>query len=259
MLKDISPCAVGVQFYNCYGSFKCCTTDLHNGGDHCPGGQNQATWNATYSGSGRWYPGSNSTTCDKPVLLPNTCCKNDTSECGSGCPQQNLTWSLILEIEADYPSADDQPPLPSFSSSTSNPASINTLYVPEGAAQQASTTQESPVSSSMPTGTSTTIFESQSALHTATSTPETNTAAIAGGVVGGAVGLALLVGLLAICCRRRTSNARHLDEVRSPAWGMGQNRSIHPNDAELDEMKQGASPSKSHQPLRWLCTKLTSL
>ena len=199
------------------------------------------TWNAT---SGHRYSDSNSTICEKPVLLPKGSCKNDT------CPQGNLNLSFILEIEAYYPSADDQPPPPSSSSSESNPSSTNTLYVPGGAAQQASTTQESPFSSSMPTGMSTAIFETQSALPTATSAPEKHTAAIAGGVVGGVVGLALLVGLIAICCHRRTDKARRLDEVNSPAWGMGQNRSIHPNDAELEEMKQGASPSKSYQSLR---------
>ena len=243
MSKDSPSCPNCFQFYTCYKFTECYTTNPRHSGDPYPEDQKQATYNATYTGIPHWY---DSTKCENSGPLFKFCCKNGTSECASGCSRENFTQScfeidpdkllLPVDLETLQPS-----PL-----SDSKTTSTDTLYGSGIAVQQVSTNQDSSSSSPTPTRVSTANSESQSALHTDTSTPGANTAAIAGGVAGGVVGLALLVGLLAICCRSRISKARQLDERRSPTWDIGQNYSVHPNDAELEEMKQGASPGKSH-------------
>ena len=248
MSNDFYPCPDGVHFYKCHKSIKCCTI-FQNGDDHCPSDQKQATWSATYSDGGRWDASSNSTTCENQAASHMGCCKIETSKCAFGCPQSNLSTSFVnfdLVVDAESQSVQSQ----TITATTLTLELAHTPKVLGGAVQQVSATQDSSSSSSIPTSVSTAIYESQSAPPRATSTPETNSAAIAGGVAGGIVGLALLVGILAICYRRQTSRVRHVDEGRSPSWALGHGHSIHPNDAALEQIKQGASPSKSHQHFR---------
>ncbi|KAF6219475.1 hypothetical protein HO133_003942 [Letharia lupina] len=125
----------------------------------------------------------------------------------------------------------------------SSPTSTNTADTPAGANTVASAAQGlHTLSGSVPTVNA----AAQSVIHAVTSPPKSNTAAIAGGVVGGIVGLALLLALLTIHRRWRTTRRlQDMGEGRSPTWGSGNARSLQPGEAELEEMKQGPSPTSS--------------
>ena len=164
------------------------------------------------------------------------CCKSNP--CSHGCPPE-------------IPSTTSS----SISSFASSPTSTNTADTPAGANTVASAAQGlHTLSGSVPTVNA----AAQSVIHAVTSPPKSNTAAIAGGVVGGIVGLALLLALLAIHRRWRTTRPlQDMGEGRSPTWGSGNARSLQPGEAELEEMKQGPSPSKRTLSLR-PCIELTA-
>lgn len=183
-----------------------------------------------------WY-----TCLDGIPLLSMGCCKHDP--CSHGCLKEDSTQAFLTsgpkltnKSTTFIPMSTNEASNSSTTSSVS-PSSINTSF-----------DTPTPAHSSVLM----TNVAGQSALHTETPAPKTtippatksHATAIAGGVAGGIVGLALLVGLLAICCRRR--NTRPLDERRSLAWGSGPPYSTQPDNAELEVMKQGASSSQSH-------------
>lgn len=188
------------------------------------------------------HQGSSWYTCSDAIPLSSMgCCKPDP--CSHGCPKEDPTQAFLTygpkltdKSGTFIPTSTNQASNSSTTSSVS-PSSINTSF-----------DTPTPAHSSVLTAN----VAGQPALHTETPAPKTinpsasksNATAIAGGVAGGIVGLALLVGLLAICCRRR--NTRPLDEGRSLAWGSGPPYSTQPDNAELEVMKQGASSSQSH-------------
>lgn len=188
------------------------------------------------------HQGSSGYTCPDAISIASmSCCERDP--CSHGCPKGDRTQASLThgpkltdKSVTSIPMSTNEASNSSTTSSVS-PSSINTSF-----------DTPTPAHSSVPT----TNVAGQSALHTETPAPKTtnptalksNATAIAGGVTGGIIGLALLIGLLAICCRRR--NTRPLDEGRSLAWGSGPPYSTQPDNAELEVMKQGASSSQSH-------------
>ena len=83
-----------------------------------------------------------------------------------------------------------------------------------------------------------------------------NTAAVAGGIAGGIVGLALLLAVLAICYRRRpTQLLKNTDQGKLSTWVSGQARAIGSGGRELEEIKQGPSPS-NYTSFIQACVKL---
>ena len=161
-----------------------------------------------------------------------------TDSCSKGCMRKNLTLAIVAYDSNDI-CISSSASVASLSStaSTSSPSSTGTsLYT----------------STSVFSNTPAVDVASQSALRTGIATskaayapaPKSNPTAIAGGVAGGIVGLALLVGLFTICCRRRHTIPQHdVDEGRSLALGSAQPNSTQPDNAELVGMKQGASSS----------------
>lgn len=170
-----------------------------------------------------------------------SCYKRDP--CSHGCSKEDPTQAFstygpkLTDRSTTFIPMSTKEASNSSTTSSVSPSSINTSF-----------DTPTPAHSSVLTAN----LAGQSALHTETPAPKitnplatkSNATAIAGGVAGGIVGLALLVGLLAICCRRR--NTRPLDEGRSLAWGSGPPYSTQPDNAELEVMKQGASSSQSH-------------
>lgn len=209
---------------------------------------------------GSWY------TC--PFTTPPPfmgCCKS--YPCSDGCPPENLTESFLAfnssddldfgflsAIGASIPSTTSS----SISSFASSPTSTNTADTPAGANTVASAAQGFHTSISLSGSATTVNAAGQSVIHAVTSPPKSNTAAIAGGVVGGVVGLALLLALLTIHRRwRPTRPLQDVGEGGSPTWGSGNARSLQSGEAELEEMKQGPSPSKRTLSLR-PCIELTA-
>ena len=171
------------------------------------------------------------------------CCAGILCSDTHSCLQANITqaYHALNSSDANFLSA----LLFSTPSTTSSPTSRFTWpRPPAGVYQVASAAQNSATSISLPGSTPTETAAGQSTLRPATPAPKSNTTAIAGGVAGGIVGLALLVALLTICCRRRTTGPQtHMDEGNSPTWGQGNARSSQPGDAEQEEIKQGPSLS----------------
>lgn len=174
------------------------------------------------------------------------CCKNIS--CFHGCQKGTSTLNPTVAAEIISAIHSGVPRLPSSStgsSSTSVSGPTSTIVASTPALISGSKTTVAPTD--------------QSVVQTPNPVPNSNNAAIAGGIAGGIVGLALLVALLAICYRRRTTRSQqHMNEGRSSRSGTGQARSLRCDDAELEEMKQGSpptspplpppSPSPSHVP-----------
>lgn len=231
-----SPCPNDGQFNACSGLSGCCTIESCDGGDGCPYiDLEPASFNATSSGEEACRVDSEWVGCDyrTPSCI---CCKSHPWSDGS--PPKNLTQGKL----AINSSGVGYFPFDTIEVWTSSPMFPSPASVP-------TSTKE------VNTLTSISVTESLSAATTAPQpgqtirpVPTPSTATIAGGVTGGVVGLALLVALLAICCRRRTTRQQqHTNEEKSPTWSSGRSRVIQPDAAELDEIKQGQSPRKSHR------------
>ncbi len=263
-MSPTSPdCPENFQLFACAGFIGCSTTKTcyshHDDRDDSP---DTYCFNTTYSYEGKYYADSNHTRCDNPISPIVGCCKNGTNNCAHSCPPENLTQSFLSVIPdaiVDHSSSYAQTDLytiwfyelsPTFTPEVYVPgeASTPTVDTLAGEPQMTSTTQGLAPSTSVSSTTEPAATGGQSALQTAQPGPKSNTAAIAGGVAGGCVGLALLVGILVICCRRRITKPRqHMNEARSPTWALGKAPSRTRNDSELEEMKQGPSPSKLRQ------------
>ena len=174
---------------------------------------------------------------------PQSCCMNETSQCTS-CSQveSNQSWFLILDAGSEV----------SPSSPVNSPSASSNTTDTSGEANLTSTTKISatPTSSTAQiAATQNSVSDSQS-----TTTPvgrpvssdsrSSNTAAVAGGVTGGIVALALLLAILVVYCRRRiTGPLKNADQRKISTWGSGEAHPIQAGDAELQEIKQGRSPS----------------
>ena len=250
-------CPPGSQFYTCKNLtnhfVRCCNTPLCNdaadgvdGTNGCPDKDlkpasfteyhDDDVTQGCHQGS-LWY------TCPDAIPLPFLgCCKHNP--CSHGCPKEDFTQAFLMydpkstdQGVAFIPLSTNEASNSSTTSSVS-PSSTNTSF-------DTSTSAHSSVLTADVAGQSALHTETPAPKTTDTPAPKSNATAIAGGVAGGIVGLALLVGLLAICCRRR--NTRPLDEGRSLARGSGPPDSTQPDNAELEFMKQGASSSQSPQ------------
>ena len=271
MLGDPFSCPDDTQPYACSGFSGCCTNKLCNGDGHCPT-ENFQPASVNISDTRKIYcrAGINLEKCNQSAPSLRGCCNSGGNACSDRCPQGDLTqgflhYDLIAVIA--IPSA-QAPPISQGSSLFGPlPTSTNTADAPSwggGSVQGAPTAQGSSsptsVSSKVQAAATASQLPSQSPTQTAIPVSKTNTPAIAGGVVGGIVGLALLIGLLFICCRRRTTKpGQQIEKGSSPTWSSEQARSIETDDAELEEMKQGPSPSKSHQLPIQSCIELISV
>ena len=262
--SSLSPCPSGGQFYACASFIGCCMTQTCNKLDRCSDDSlRPASFNVSYSKKGHCNADSNWIECEHTLHSFMGCCKSNINPCLYGCPQGDLTparLSFNQDIAGDFLSTAG--PLIPY---TGSPTSIKTPDVPEGIVPATSTAQGSATSSSIPTSVPTVNQAAntaentagQSPLQTAKSAPRSNTAAIAGGVVGGIVGLGCLLALLAIYCRRRIARPiQGIDDGRYPASGTGSVRALQPDNAELEELKQGPSPSKCMFSIG-LCIELT--
>ena len=249
-------CPPRSQFYTCRNRTNhfvgCCNTPACNDGADGVGGTNGCPDKDLEPASFTGYHGDDVTqgchqgsswyTCPDAIPLPFMgCCKRDP--CSHGCPKEDLTQGFLTygpkltdKSFTFIPMSTNEASNSSTTSSVS-PSSINTSF-------DTSTPAHSSVLTANVAGQSVLHTETPASKTTNPPAPKSNATAIAGGVAGGIVGLALLVGLLAICCRRR--NTRPLDEGRSLAWGSGPPYSTQPDNADLEVMKQGASSSQSH-------------
>ena len=224
-----------VRFYTCNGVIGCTTYDIDF--------PNPPGFSTTYSDSGIYRRVNNDTICGntKPKFLG--CCQADIVVCNDSCPQEDLAsgpFSYILITVRASTRPSDLTMRPSLiSSSRSSVPSFTSISV----------------SSSVSTGT----VGKQTALQTVLSVPEAtstsvspsasaspNAAAIAGGVAGGVAGLALLVGLLFVCRRRRKTKSQHgMSKGGLSAWNTGQPHFMPPSNTELHQIKQEPSTGKS--------------
>lgn len=216
---------------------------------------------------GSWYicPDKNLHPGSPPPFMG--CCKSEP--CTKGCSEGDLTQAFLtsnITIANRYLSALGVSPSsttsystslsfrPSSSSSSSSCSSPINMGFDEGTSVYSSAPTAiaaghsvlltgTPASKSTNTPASNTT-DTLLSTSTNTTNSKSNSTAIAGGVAGGIVGLALLVGLLAICCRRRNVRLQRTVEGRSSALGSGQTRSLQADSAELEEMKQGPIPSR---------------
>ena len=255
--SSISPCPSGGQFYACPSFIGCCITQTCNNLDRCSDDNlRPASLNASYSNKGHCRAGSSWKVCENTLFSFMGCCKGDIDPCLYGCPQEDLTparLSFNEDIATDL-SSTAAPLIPYTGLPFALlPTFTETPDIPEGMVPVTSTAQGSATSSSIPNtipavnqaANTATNTAGQSPLQTAKSAPRSNTAAIAGGVVGGIVVLGCLLALLAIYGRRRIARPmQDIDDRRYPALGTGSVRALQPDNAELEEMKQGPSPSK---------------
>ena len=224
-----------VWFYYCYDFIACSTKEYHY--------PERPKFSTTYSLNGIYRRDGNDT-CENTRPQYIGCCQADTDESPAGCPQRNLTSGPFTAILTFLQTSTT----PSSLSITPSSASSSRSFVTSATL--------SPVSSSVPTetvGGQTALLAVPSVLSvpSITSVPKStsspsNTAAIAGGVVGGVAGLALLVGLLVIYRRRRKTKSQHgMSKGTFSGWNSGQPRFVSPSNAELHQIKQEPSTSKS--------------
>ena len=136
----------------------------------------------------------------------------------------------------------------SNSASPTLPAAQNSVTLTLSVSQNS--VASTPVLGSLPTRTLVGQTVSQT-------TKSSNTAAVAGGIAGGIVGLALLLAVLAICYRQRiTRLLKGTDQGKLATWGSGQARATGAGGRELEEIKQGPSPS-NYTLFPQQCDKLT--
>ena len=240
-------CPHGSVFYVCRnqpGFIGCCNTQPCDNG--CPiGDLKPASWKIDYSGDmphQKCNPGSSWHKCQNATQSFIGCCKSDP--CSRGCPTVDLTPAFVDDSVFSPSLSTTKVPISSTTSSSPSPSS--------SLSSSSSSFTRTGFTTSTPNlgGVSTETQGDQTARPTVTTVPKStstssNAAAIAGGIAGGIAGLALLVGLLAICRRRRKIKSQlGIDEGRFSAWNSGQSRSIQPGSAELDEIKQGPSTSK---------------
>ena len=229
-----SPCLDPIYFYKGNGFIGCSTTKICTDFYEHPSKKlRSAKYNATYRENGEFTSGANVTICGSLVLLTPGRCDNDSSACAPSCPLENLTLSSLSDVVNHVQS----PTVASISSTRSSSTSHSQSFTTSTLFQY---NQPTATTAGYPALTSAAAPKSPVA-------PASNSdaAAIAGGVAGGIAGLALLVGLLAICRRRRKIKSLFgIDKGRFSAWNSGQPRSMQPGSAELDEIKQGPSTSK---------------
>ena len=247
-------CQPPSKFLAC-GYKECCSSNICNNGtsNSCrrdDSTSSSATVNFTYYDSNcqEAYDDHEWGACPIAVLsLPfnligpsNGCCKNETLRC-TNCSQTDSNQSYLLDgaTRAEVPSTTIFPP-PSIES-------------PVGSLSVSGKATDTPGGLDSGSAQATAISTSLLPIATTASKPvpptykpatKTNTAAVAGGIAGGIIGLALLLAVLAICYRRRpTRPLKLMDQRKLPTWGSGQARAIGADGGELEEIKQGPSPS----------------
>lgn len=250
-------CPKFLHFWICDDLIGCCKSDSCNGLWKDTNEKPRfVTFEATFYHNGT-YRASNNGTCEYFSSSSNSCCDSDSYTCPVNCPHE-LPKDLLSDIFHPTTSPSIARTSSKLSSSTSSPqylemsSSVSSSVPTTTAASQSTPLNDTPASSSVSSSIAATTVEDQptrptdthSSASTNTPTSKSNSTAIAGGVAGGIVGLALLVGLLAICCRRRTARPQQTVEGRSSVLGSGQPRSLQTDSAELEEMKQGPTPSR---------------
>ena len=229
-----------VRFYKCNG-FIGCTKEPDFG--NSPNMPNQLHISTIYFSNGTYLAGRNETCELKFPEFPSNY-NGDIDACPGSCPQGNLTSDLLSSIVTSFQESARQSYPSIGTSSTSSSRSL----VASSSVYSSVSTDITGDPTALPTVP--TVSESISTSPNAANVPEStsthpNAAAIAGGVAGGIAGLALLVGLLAICRRRRMIKSQHgIDKGRFSAWNSRQPRSMQTGSAELDEIKQGSSTGK---------------
>ena len=241
-----SICPGDSHFYACDQSLGCCTLGVCNDLYDCPKSDLKSTnVHATNCSA----DSRRQIICENAAPLSTGCCKSNLGACSFVCPQKDDTEGLFLfeTVRASILLVESQSV--SYRTSTlASPIMSAKPTDPPGGALQETPTEPIPAAPTPGPSIVTANIAGQPALQTTGPNPKTNTAAIAGGVVGGVVGVALLVGLIAIICRHRINKSRQrMDESNSTGWGPGQGRSRDFENAELDEMKNGPSSSKSHR------------
>ena len=217
-------------------------------------------------------PGSSSYKCFNATQPLIGCCKRNP--CSTGFLEADFTPTFIFDTITPSPPSLSTPEVPVSSRTSSSPSPSSSLSSSYSAFPHTgfitSTTDLGSVSTETPgqqatLSTVSTLPESTSSSPNAATLPESastssNVAAIAGGVAGGIAGLALLVGLFAICRhRRKIRSQRGIGKGRFSAWNSGQPRSMQPGSAELDEIKQGPSTRKLPLLLHTIILKTNSV
>ena len=261
-MGNISACVTGPQLYVCPNIVLCCTKNNKIDKyiktidfDACQASSIPLVIKNGTDFKENCYVETGELVCDTPVPSSANCCESESHSCPPGCPPKIPTenhYPLLRSTETNPQSATSSPASPSTSSramqsSGTTTSTTDPLRAPNPAARTS-------VSSSgqLATPTSPQVLQNNRAA------PKSNTAAVAGGIAGGIIGLALLLTVLAICSRRRTTRTlRGTDQGKLPVWGSGQARTIGAGGGELEEIKQGPSPSICNLFLR-LCVKLTT-
>lgn len=251
-MSNASACSTGTQLYVfCSSEIKHCCTNSTNEACYdnpyydCPRvppyyNQFSEDWNAS-SLKIECQVYTPFLVCDKLWASYNDCCNSDSHKCV--CPQgeaPSQSVSFYLSTESKPQSAATTSPhviessgLSSTTTSTAGP--FGAQIPPARPSVLSSARLATPLAT--PTG--------RQDLQNSRAAPKANTAAVAGGIAGGIIGLALLLAVLAICYRRRpTRPLKNTDQGKLPRWGAGQARAIGAGGGELEEIKQGPSPSK---------------
>ena len=245
---DPQHCSNAVRFFACNKEYiGCCLsrrTTCHSL-SYYNTDVNLSIFNKTYSDKGELHVDRNSTLCE--ILSFKGCCIPEAPQCALGCPHGNLNQSF-LEF---YPNlvANDQPAATETLNDATEVSYLSPTFSstvgPSRGIPQTSTPQSFFSSASAPIVTPTATTGGPLALQTSPSPSKTNTAAIAGGVTGGVVGAALLIGMLAIYCRRRITQSRpRMNEAGLFPWSLGKPR--QQDGVKLEETKQEPSPRKLH-------------
>ena len=250
---------IACGFRDCCSSQICISgTNAHNGCSN----QQSVNVNVTYwriESDCDGYHGWNQCPIDpsaKAQFLdyPQGCCKNETRPCPN-CPQGLSIYPLLLSWETDT----QTPPATSVPYIATAPTVRPTLSSAANTAGQFGGVDSgsSPPSYPPPTSFTAQSFTSPASglgssstrtpvgLPVSKHTKASNTASVAGGVTGGIVAIALLLAIFVIYHRWRTTGPlRNRDQKKFSIWGSGQARPIDAGAAELQEIKQGPSPSR---------------